>query len=185
MAGPPRASRPPRSALEARLALVGQARLDTCAHVRGHRGQGVEPGPGRLGVLAVRRERVPGDVPAGEDEVEVLRAVAVRVRHLGQGLHPRQALGDRDDVGLLEDLALGGHRRFLARVDDPRHRRPRAGVRASDDEQLALGALAAGDHGGDPGQPEQVGADLLAQGQDEVRGRHGSTVPITPVADWS
>ncbi|VXB86024.1 hypothetical protein BACI9J_560002 [Bacillus altitudinis] len=177
-----RASRPVRSALEARLALVGKPGLDACAHVLGHVGQCVEPGPERLGVLAVGGVRRAGDVPAGEDQVEVLRAVAVRVGHLGQHLDPRQAFGGGDDVRFFQDLAFGGDGGFLARVDDPGDRGVRAGVGPPNHEQFAIGAGAAGHDGAHARQPERCRADLLAQGQDEVGGRHSSTLPTRPLS---
>src|SRR5699024_8314930 len=72
-------------------------------------------------------------------------------------------------TGLLEDLAQQRGCRLLSRFQDAADHRPPAGVGAATEQDAPLGIE---HHGTDPGEPEQVGADVAAQGGDELRDRH-------------
>src|SRR5699024_6917462 len=76
-------------------------------------------------------------------------------------------------TGLLEDLAQQRGCRLLSRFQDAADHRPPAGVGAATEQDAALGIE---HHGTDPGEPEQVGADVAAQGGDELGDGHPTIV---------
>ncbi|BDH55627.1 hypothetical protein MTP03_05660 [Tsukamurella sp. PLM1] len=147
----------------------GEAAADPLGLPRGHRGQRRGAEPRDLERLVVGDVRLARDVAAEEQDREVLRRIAVRVADGLVGAQREEIEHLRLDARLLADLAddrLGG---LLTGLEDTGDRRPLAGVGAAAQEHLA-GLV--DDHRGDAGQPQQVGADLLADGADVLGHGH-------------
>src|SRR6478609_2189590 len=108
----------------------GDAVAEDLAHLR----EGVEGAEPRVGRLVVTRSGLARDPAATEGVVEVLPEVAVDVRHDAARRDSDEPLDLGDDARLLLDLSDGGDVRVLARVDDAGDRRPRAVVRALDEQ---------------------------------------------------
>src|SRR5699024_8923290 len=136
-------------------------------------GQRLGGEPADLEGLLIPHRRLATGVPAPERQVQVLGAVAVRVTHLLAGEHADQRLYLGVHTGLLEDLAQQRGCRLLSRFQDAADHRPPAGVGAATEQDAALGIE---HHGTDPGEPEQVGADVAAQGGDELGDGHPTIV---------
>ena len=106
----------------------------------------------------------PGHPAAREDEVEVRRAVAVRIRDRPDDTHLRESIDPDLHTRLLERLATRRHRRLLPRVDDAGDRCPLVVVGTLHHQQLVRASY----DGGDAGQPELGAAHHPAQLDDEI-----------------
>ena len=115
--------------------------------------------PPDVGGLVVGWIRLTIQVSAAKRVVQVLGVVPVHMDGRFGDVHPHQLLDLTEDPRLLQDLSLRRLRWMLAGIDDARHRRPRAIVGSTNQQDFTVPH----DDRRDARQPKQVMADPFAQ----------------------
>ncbi len=138
------------------------------------RRQALDRPPRRLEGLVIPGLRVAANPMAAEGVVEVLGLVAVGVADRIGDRDPYQPLNGCDHPGFLAGFPHRGVAGLFTWVDDAGDRRPLAGVRAADQQDLLLPVWTGTQHHrGGPDQPERGGTNVPTQLNDEIWDGHG------------